>query len=61
MILSRFGSHFGSPNAAKMASKIAQKIDGFLDRSWNGLGAPKVILTPKSWPVQGPRGGVGKG
>ena len=55
-ILDGFWSHFGSQNAAKMGSKIDQKIDGFLDRSWKGSGAPKVILTTKDPPVQGPRG-----
>ena len=61
MILGGFGDHFGSQNGTKMASKIDQKIDGFLDRSWKGSGAPKVVQAGKNATVQGQRGGVGEG
>ena len=35
------GSHFGSQRGTKMASKFEQKIEGFLDCSLKGSGAPR--------------------
>ena len=60
MILSRFGSHFESQNATKMVKQIAQKIDGFLDRSCKGFGAPREARPRLEGDRTGPRRGVGE-
>ena len=52
MIFGGFWEHFGSQNAFKMGEKIDKIIDLFLDGSWKGSGAPKVVLTTKIGPYR---------